>query len=222
MMGLYLNHQDRFFEHASRRVGLNFSQNRAVGFGVVANDWDADGDEDLIVACGHVHYRPDRGSMAQLPLLLENIGGRKLQRVFIDDSFFADPGVRRGLASADFDLDGDGDVVATQLFGPPQMIENRLRRGAHRWLRIRLVGTRTTRQPVGTRAILRWPGGSLLRQLVGGGSYLSQSEPVLDFAWPWAADGSPPAVQIRIEWSDGTVTEVNGVETNRTLTIVQP
>ncbi|RMF42470.1 MAG: CRTAC1 family protein [Planctomycetota bacterium] len=222
MMGLYLNRQDRFFEHFSRPAGLNFSENRAVGFGVVARDWDADGDEDLLVACGHVHYRPDRGTMPQLPMLLENVDGQTLRRVSIDDPFFQQPRVGRGLATADFDSDGDSDIVATQLDGPPSLVENHCPAGRHHWLRIRLIGTRTARQPIGTRVLLDWPGGTMMRQLVGGGSYLSDSEPVLEFAWPRSSEQQPPTVRLRIEWTDGTVTEVAQANPDQTLTLVQP
>ena len=53
--------------------------------------------------------------------------------------------VSRGFAYADYDNDGDLDLLLTNLKGTPDLLENR--GGQNRWLILKLIGTRS----IGTR-----------------------------------------------------------------------
>ena len=194
-MALYVNQGENFYEHASRRVGLNTPKAKGVGFGVVAADFDGDGDEDIIFNNGHVQYYPDSGPMQQTPVYLENLEGRRVAPRSPKCKFFQEPAVGRGLATADFDRDGDLDLVSTRLFGPPVLIENRCQRSMQ-WLSVTLVGTQSPRTPIGATIDLDTGNRVMSRQIYSGGSYLSQSEQRLHFAWREEV----PSVDLLVRW----------------------
>lgn len=203
-MGLYLNAGPDLFHYASRTAGLNRADLKRVGFGVVAADFDGDSDEDIVFNCGHVHYHPDSGDMRSLPVYLQNEAGQSLTTCVPSGSYFADPTVGRGLATADFDNDGDLDMIGTSLFGPPSLVEN-LHVGGKHWLSVQLIGTSASRTPIGATAELHVGSRTMSRQLYGGGSYLSHSQSRLHFAWP--AELTEGDVVLDIRWPDGTTSD---------------
>ncbi|MGE3821628.1 MAG: ASPIC/UnbV domain-containing protein, partial [Isosphaeraceae bacterium] len=75
------------------------------------------------------------------------------------------------------DLDGDGrpDVVLTSLDAPPALLQNESTRKP---VILELVGrSPKARVPFGARVRVTAGGGTLVRDLPGGGGYLSASEP---------------------------------------------
>ncbi len=222
MMGLYINLDGHSFRHQSRQAGLNHNDLQVVAFGVAACDFDSDGDEDVVYTAGHVHYHPDRGSMQQLPGLLQNNAGRSFSRIDLECEFFTQASVGRGLATADIDNDGDMDLIATQLLGSPTLVRN-LQQSGH-WITLELVGRSAPRTPIGATVELSVGGSVLVRQLYGGGSYLSQSQQRLHFAWPsaWAANSSDAQVaSVKVSWPDGTQSETLSVPIDQHSVIVQ-
>jgi len=105
--------------------------------------------------------------------------------------------VGRGLAAADYDGDGDLDLVLTQNGGRARLLRNDSPPRA--WLRLRLVGRDSNRTAYGAVATVFVGQRAISRRLVSGRSYLSASEPLLSF-------GLGPAEQvdrIEIRWPSG-------------------
>jgi hypothetical protein len=217
-MGLYLNAGADLFHYASRKAGLNRADLKRVGFGVVAADFDGDGDEDIVFSCGHVHYHPDNGDMRFLPVYLQNEAGQSLTTCVPSGAYFTEPTVGRGLATADFDNDGDLDMVGTSLFGPPSLIENLNATDKH-WLSVQLIGTSASRTPIGATVELRAGTRTVIRQLYGGGSYLSHSQSRLHFAWP--AESTAANVVLDIHWPDGSTTDSMSVTPGQNIVVIQ-
>ncbi len=217
-MGLYLNAGADMFHYASRQAGLNRADLKRVGFGVVAADFDGDGDEDIVFSCGHVHYHPDVGDMRSLPVYLQNEAGQSLTSCVPSGTYFSDPTVGRGLATADLDNDGDLDMVGTSLFGPPSLVEN-LHVADKHWLSVHLIGTTASRTPIGTTVELRAGSRSMIRQLYGGGSYLSHSQSRLHFAWP--AESGADNVVLDVHWPDGSTTDSLDVTPGQNIVVIQ-
>ncbi len=125
---LYRNLGGLLFEDSTEKAGLS-SGLQPLGFGTRFFDFDNDGDLDIHVTNGHVIdnvklYHPQQ-SHAQKDLLYENIGGGR----FKDVSTAAGPAfalehVGRGSAVADFDNDGDLDIVISNLGARPYLFRN--------------------------------------------------------------------------------------------------
>ena len=217
-MGLYVNAGVDLFHYESRKAGLNRADLKRVGFGVVAADFDGDADEDIVFTSGHVNYHPDSGEMRTLPVYLQNEAGQTFTTSAPSGSFFSDPTVGRGLATADFDNDGDLDLVGTSLFGPPSLVENMQLPGKH-WLTVQLIGTIASRTPIGATVELTVGTRVMARQLYGGGSYLSHSQSRLHFAWP--AESTAGDVVLEVRWPDGSATDSLKVKPGQNIIVIQ-
>jgi hypothetical protein len=106
--------------------------------------------------------------------------------------------VGRGVAFADFDNDGFMDLVVANNGDPPLLLHNSGGNGNH-FLNFKLVGTKSNRDAMGARIRVQAAGLSQVREIAGGGSYLSQSDLRAHFGLGKAARAE--AVEIR--WPSG-------------------
>jgi hypothetical protein len=189
-------------------------------FGVFFFDYDLDGRPDIFAANGHV--ADDIASVqrnvtyAQPPDLYWNAGMRRFEdagRVAGDG--FQRPMVARGAAYADYDADGDLDLVITANNGPARLLRND---EGHRnnWLRISAIGGPANRDAIGARLqvfIDGKPGPSAMVKT--GSSYASQSERPVTFGLGRATKVSA----VKITWPDGHVENLPSLESNQAVTI---
>lgn len=186
------------FTHASRRLGVTALGGLYVGWGTVFADFDGDGDEDIFVANGHVIRFPVNSPLKQKPILLENHNGRRLNNVAsVAGDYFRKPRMGRGVAKADLDNDGDPDLVVVHSNELVTMLENRIK-NRNGWLVIELVGTASSRTPIGAVVELKTNKGIQIRQLTGGGSYASTSSLRLHFGL-----GAESLKQAKVAWPSG-------------------
>jgi len=192
--------------HSSTVFQLNRLGTLFVGFGTASRDFDLDGDEDLIVANGHVIQRPANAPVRQVPLLLVN-DERKYQR-FEDHSksIFSVPKMGRGLVTGDLNRDGLPDFVISNTNEPYTLAENQSLTDGQS-LTIRLTGTRTARFPAGTVVTLNCDGRVLHRQFAGGGSYLSSGPAEVHFGIPARLNLATASLAIR--WPNGALFETH-------------
>lgn len=187
------------YRDASASLGLTAATRRVLGFGVLLEDFDGDGSLDLFQANGHVLDRARLGvPFAMRPTLLRNVG-----RQFVDASagagaWFARSMLGRGAAVGDLDRDGRPDVVVGSLDSPAAILRNESRGG--RWLAVDLV-SRAAGSAVGARVKATVGPRVLVREMVGGGSYLSASEPRL-----FLGLGATSRVdRLEVSWPSGRV-----------------
>ncbi len=201
---LYQNMGEAQFTHSSTRAGIGAIGTLFVGFGTVCGDFDADGDEDIAVANGHVIHHPINAPVRQEPLLLTNEQKKQFSRVsFPANSYFSTPHKGRGLAQGDLDNDGDLDLVFANSNEPAAIQQNKTPTSG-KWLKIRLVGTASPRDGTGARIILRTSKSELLRHAFGGGSYLSASDRAVHFGY--GSDETPESVTVY--WPSGQRSEL--------------
>ena len=217
---LYGGQGDGFYRHMSQETGVTGVGMLVVGWGTAFFDADRDGDEDIVAANGHVVRHPASALLRQEPLLFENRLSLGTSLVNIAPSagdYFSTPHMGRGLAVGDLDNDGDLDVVVSQTNEPVAVLSNETSVN-HHWIGLRLVGTRSTRTPIGTRVTLTSGSGrNQTRQVKGGGSYASTSDQRVFFGL--GDDESVPLIEIR--WPSGLVQNIEHLDVDRYSTIVE-
>ena len=216
---LYRNEGRGNFLHVSRRYGITDIGGLFVGFGTVCDDFDADGWGDITVTDGHVIKFPDASPLLQEPIYLRFDGDRFRRLTAPPDSYFATTHMGRGLASGDFDRDGDLDLAVSHVGAPVAVLENRFAQ-ARRSILVHLVGTRSNRDAVGARVeVVAVDAPPQVLQVTGGGSYLSHCDRRVHVVVPDGQEGA--RVNLRIRWPSGVVQEVAVPGEGHEMTIVE-
>ncbi|MBW3596507.1 MAG: VCBS repeat-containing protein [Planctomycetes bacterium] len=187
-----------------------------VGWGTSFMDFNLDGWNDLVVTNGPL--RADEPE-AVPPLLWENTGGRfRFVAPAEAGSYFGGVHDGRGLATADFDDDGDVDVVVAHHDAPPAVLQNTHAAQDARSITLRLVGAGANRDAVGAAVTMDWGAATRVTLVKGGGSYLSASEYRRVVATPPEAD----SVSCEIRWPGGMQTRVKDLRPGASYVIIQP
>jgi hypothetical protein len=221
MIGLYRPQGSGLFQDVASRAGVGAASRNRLGFGCVFADLDLDGALDLVVANGHIDetVRNIRGNVgyAQAPLLFLNDGTGAFRDVAgAAGRSFAQARVGRGLACADFDRDGDVDLLMTTNNGAPALFRNDVR-GGNRSVRFRLTGTRSNRDAIGATVRIEHGGTSQLRLVKSGASYLSQSELPVTFGV-----GTRDRIdRVVIAWPSGATQEFRGLATGKQYDVTE-
>jgi hypothetical protein len=208
-----------FFEDAKRRFGLREPTLFQLGFGTQFLDGDLDGFPDLIVANGHVDDNSDeRKPYRMRPQYFRNLGGTRFEELGPETlgSFFAGEYLGRGLARLDWNRDGKEDAVISHLDAPAALLTNQTRPAGH-FLALRLVGTETSRDAIGTRVTCRIGDRSRQAQLLAGDGYMASNERQLILG---LAD-SDEVTELTIHWPSGRVQRFLGVPANCHLLAVE-
>jgi len=151
------------------------------GWGTDLFDYDNDGDLDIVVTNGHpmddIALDSDIITYAQRPFLFENDGRGRFTDVGREHGpYFSTPGVGRGLATADYDNDGDLDFVVAASNNHATLLRNDGGAAGGRFITLRLEGTRCNRDAIGARVTVRAAGRTQVREVRSASSYLSQND----------------------------------------------
>ena len=221
MLGLYRSSAKGAYEDVAIRAGVGAATKPMLGFGCVFADLDLDGSLDLVVANGHIDetVRNIRGNVgyAQPPQLFLNRGDGTFRDATADvGPDFGQPKVGRGLAFADFDRDGDLDLLLTTNNGPAYLFRNDQQTGNHS-IRFRLRGTQSNRDAIGALVRIEYGGISRLGMVKSGSSYLSQSELPLTFG----LGKSDHVDRVIIQWPNGRTEEFKNLLAGKTYDCVE-
>jgi hypothetical protein len=124
--------------------------------------------------------------------------------------------VARGAAYADFDRDGDLDLLITSNDGPAYLYRNDGGNRNH-WITIRTVGAQSNRDGIGAIVRVESASGKQWNRVRSGSSYCSQSDLALTFGL--GQDTNVTAIEI--EWPSGSRQKLNNIAVDRFLTIAE-
>ena len=215
---VYRNVGDGFFNDISFVAGMGYSL-PYVGWGVDFFDVDNDGDRDLFVANGHlqdeVERYDDTTTYPQLNQLLINNGeGGFFNSMPQSRSALKLLKVSRGLATGDYDNDGDLDLLISNANDTPDLIRND---GGNRgnWITIRTIGTKSNRAGIGAKVKLGAGGLTQTDEVRSGSGYLSQNDLRLHFGL-----GDRKSIDfIEVRWPSGVVDTLQEIAPNQILVI---
>jgi hypothetical protein len=129
-------------------------------------------------------------------------------------SDFIRPMVGRGLATLDFDNDGDTDIVTNNRGDYPELLRNDGGNANH-WLEILLIGTKSNRDGIGASLRLSSQGVTQFEQRKGGGSYMSASDPRILFGL-----GKRTKIDsLEITWPSGKVERLTNLPIDQIIAI---
>jgi hypothetical protein len=214
---LYLNDGKGVFEDQTIRAGLGV-ETRYVTWGAGIVDFDNDGFPDIFIATGNVYPEVEK-PVPQYPfqtprLIFRNLGGARFEELIEE----AGPGIAachasRGCAFGDFDNDGDMDVLVVNMNEPPSLLRNDVT-GSNRWLKVKLVGTRSNRSAIGATVIASYDGKKQAQAVTSQSSFYSVNDPRLHFGL-----GRADTADLEIRWPSGRRDRFEKVAANRLVVI---
>jgi hypothetical protein len=219
MLGLYHNEGTGLFVDVAPSSTVGRSSLLTLTFGAFFFDYDLDGYPDIFAANGHIEEQIGRVQpkiqYQEPPLLFRNLGKGQFENVTSKmGAAFNRPIVARGAAYADYDHDGDLDILVTTNDGPAYLFRNDGGNRNH-WISVRLVGRKSNRDGIGAVVRVASKSGKQWNMVRSGSSYCSQSDLALTFGL-----GSDTALDaIEIEWPSGEKQKLGGVAANQFLTI---
>jgi len=218
MLGLYHNEGNGLFVDEAPSSSVGRASLLSLTFGAFFFDYDLDGTPDIFAANGHIEEEIGRVqpkvSYRQAPLLFRNLGKGKFENVSAQmGAAFNRPIVARGAAFADFDRDGDLDILISTNHGPAYLFRNDGGNRNH-WLNVRLSGTKSNRDGIGAVVRIQSAAGKQWNMVRSGSGYCSASDLALTFGL-----GKAVTVSLEVEWPSGTRQQFANVAAGQFLTI---
>jgi enediyne biosynthesis protein E4 len=218
---LFHNSKDGTFTDNTYAAQMGRKMNVLSGFGTKFMDFDNDGWLDLLEINGHIlpniHLYKSAVVYAEPKTLWMNNQDGTFREVSRElGPQFAQPRVGRGLCVADFDNDGDLEFAVSNNGGPAELWRND---GGDQngWIGFVLTGTKSNRDAVGAKIWVTAGADTQYQQKLGGGSYLSSSDPRLFFG----LGKSKRADLVRVLWPSGLKQEFRNLSADRYFTLVE-
>ncbi|MFQ5590540.1 MAG: CRTAC1 family protein, partial [Phycisphaerae bacterium] len=221
-VSLYAQIGDGLFQDYAGAARLVRTTLQPLTFGVLFADFDLDGYSDLVIANGHVEPQINtvrkEVTFAQRPMLFHN--NRHGQFTDVTDHAgppFVEPIVGRGVACADYDADGDLDLLITVNGGATKLLRNDTEMDGAHWVKLRLQDTGFNIQAIGAKIVAEVGDLTIRRYLRAGSGYLAQSttDIVLGLGRHEKID------RLTIHWPDGSRQLLSNVAASTTHRITR-
>lgn len=176
--------------------GITRDQDRYIQWGTVFVDYNNDSDLDLIVSTGNLTSEKEL-------FFFENDQGNLTD---VTESFnLSDMRLGRGLATGDYDNDGDMDLFWANNNNDDQtdhklvVYRNDLS-SDHNWIKFKLRGTYSNPDSYHTKVYVHYGNATMLRYVDGGSSFLSKHETILTVGLGTATQVD----SVTLVWPNGT------------------
>ena len=220
---LFKNMGDGQFQDVTGAAGMATATGRLTAWGSGIFDFDNDGWKDLFTA--NADILDNAPVLAHRPYalangLFRNTTDRDKAGMSFEDvskragASFQVPAAHRGTAFGDLNNDGRVDVVTTVLNGSPEILMNHSENKNH-WILLKLVGTKSNRDGLGTQIKITTSAGSQWNDAETAGSYNSSSDKRVHFGL-----GSAAVVdKIEVAWPSGVKQTLTNVKADQVLTV---
>ena len=218
---LYKNEEGFFFADVTADSGLEKPTLPFVGFSPLFLDYDNDGHLDMFCANGHPQDVTEalggNETYAQRDQIFQNNGdGTYTEISATAGTYFSETLVGRAAATADYDNDGDPDIVIMNSDQRAVLLRND-GGNTKNYLSIKLVGTQSNRDGIGAKVTVKTGNMTQIREVKSGSSYASGSDTRLLFGLGENQD----VEKVSIVWQSGTTQELRDVSVNQILTIME-
>ncbi len=211
---LYRNTGNGIFTDVTEASGLAKYLTGKGSWGAALFDYDNDGDPDIVAANGTAEEL-----ILQYPLLLENDGKGNFRNTGTDHgSYFTTRRSGRGLATGDFDNDGDLDLIISHVdFQATASLLRNDGGNSNHWLGLTLKGKNGPAAAIGARLVVTTGGKKQVYVNQWATTYLSNNDPRMHIGL--GKQNQP--VTLEISWSDGNKEIYRNITVDRYLVITQ-
>src|SRR5580658_126514 len=216
---LYHNNGDTTFTDDTYSSGIGAKARLLSGVAAKFLDYDNDGWMDILQLNGamvdNVSLYHSEISYKEPLIMFRNLslGHFEMTSSQLGPDFLR-PVAGRGLATADFDNDGDIDIAINNRGDYPELLRNSGGNANH-WLEVQLIGTKSNRDGTGAALKLTSEGFVQVRQAEGGTSYMSASDPRIHFGL-----GKRAKVEsLVITWPSGQVDKLANVPIDQIIAV---
>ncbi|PYV18885.1 MAG: RNA-binding protein [Acidobacteria bacterium] len=215
---LYHNVKGEFFDDVTTAAGLAV-ETRFVGWGSGFADFDNDGWLDLLEVNGTVYPEVEKtipDYRFKMPReVFRNLGDGSFEEVSErSGAALLEPHSSRGCAFGDFDNDGKVEILVVNLGEPPSLLKNTAANSNH-WLAVKLLGTKSNRSAIGARVTLDAGGRKQIREVMSGGSYISQS----DLRQHFGLGAYQKVERLEIRWPNGLTEQIKNLDCDQFMTV---
>ncbi len=215
---LYLSQPGGFYQDRTQAAGLREPSFNPLGFGTQFFDADNDGWHDLAVVNGHIDIFPEQPFQMK-PQFFQGLPDGRFQELSAAQAgaFLDQPRLGRGMAILDWNRDGRVDFLATDLDDAVLLAENQTE-SPGRSLRLRLIGTQSSRDAVGAKVrITVTPGEERFAQLTAGDGYSSSNEHRICVG----LGSIDRADHVEIQWPSGQVSRAENVRLDTDWLVIE-
>jgi len=216
---LYLNHRDGTFDDDTFHSGIGNKAIQMSGVAMKFLDYDNDGWDDILQLNGamldNVNLYHSEVTYKEPLLMYRNLGKGEFAKVSSSlGPDFVHPIAGRGLATADFDNDGDIDIALNVRGDRPELLRNDGGNANH-FLEVLLIGTKSNRDGIGASLKLTSEGVVHVEQAKGGMSYMSASDPRIFFGL-----GKRGKIDsLEITWPSGQIDRLTNVGIDQIIAV---